>query len=147
MAGLFYAFSVALMPGLDDIPATHAIRAMQSMNRKVLNPLFLTSFLVAPLAALVTGALLLVIGRPAALLSFLAGATYVLGAFVPTGLVNVPMNTALDAEAPAALQEAAAVQRWSAYAARWTRWNTLRTGFSATSLLLIGLALCAWGRR
>jgi uncharacterized membrane protein len=147
MAGLFYAFSVSVMPGLDAINAEHAIRAMQSFNRKIQNAVFFATFFLAPIAALATGGLLLWLGQPwAAVVFFLAAATYVLGAFVPTVVVNVPKNEALDdAHVPTDTNEAA--QLWSDYSARWTWWNTVRTVFSAICLLLVGLAISVWGRQ
>jgi uncharacterized membrane protein len=146
MAGVFYTFSNSVMPGLDAINPDHAIRAMQSINRKILNPVFLTTFVGTPIAAVVTGVLLLVLEEtPAATLSFLAAAAYALGAFAPTAIVNVPMNQALDAaEVPSDVREAAKL--WSSYSLRWTRWNTLRAAGSSLSLMLAGLAIFAWGR-
>ncbi len=145
VSGVFFAFSVSVMRGLDAMDPGQAITAMQRINQKILNPVFLTAFMGAPVAAAAAGALLLALGRTsAALLLFLAAAIYVLGAFLPTAVVNVPMNEALDAvEPPSGREEAARV--WSAYSARWTRWNTLRAGFSLLSLLQVGLALLLWG--
>ncbi|MGH2535409.1 MAG: DUF1772 domain-containing protein [Thermomicrobiales bacterium] len=147
MAGLFYAFSISVMRGLDGIDGRSAIAAMQSINRKILNPVFLATFMLAPVAALATGGLLLALDeRWAAVLFGLAAATYVLGAVVPTIVVNVPMNEALDvASVPANTNDAA--RMWTDYSGRWTRWNTLRAVFSAISLLLVGLAIFAWGRQ
>jgi uncharacterized membrane protein len=147
MAGLFFAFSVAVMRALEAIAPEEAIRAMQSINRKILNPLFLATFLLAPVAGAVTGALLLGLGETwAAAIMFLAAVVYVLGSFVPTGRVNVPLNNALDAAAvPADPNEAARL--WSDYSTRWTRWNTLRAVVCTISLLLAGLAIFAWGRQ
>ena len=147
MAGLFFAFSVSVMPGLDGIAADQAIRAMRSINRKILNPVFFVAFVGAPVAAAVTGGLLLWLDQTAAaVVSFLAAAAYVLGAFVPTVVVNVPLNEALDAaEVPTDPHDAA--RRWTDYSGRWTRWNTLRAAFSTVSLLLVGLAIFVWGRQ
>ena len=45
MAGLFFSFSVAVMGALARIQPPEGIRAMQSINRVILNPLFLGVFL------------------------------------------------------------------------------------------------------
>src|SRR5581483_3511828 len=101
MAGLFFSFSVAVMLALDDIAAGHAIPAMQSINRRILNPVFLFAFIGAPIAAGLTGALLLALGqRAAALICFAATAVYLLGALAPTAAANVPMNAALEGVIP-----------------------------------------------
>ncbi|GAA3447753.1 DUF1772 domain-containing protein [Planomonospora venezuelensis] len=147
MTGLFSAFSVAVMPGLDVIDARQAIPAMQSINQKILNPVFLPMFVGALIAAPAAGALLLALGQgQAAVLFFAAAAAYILGAFAPTAAVNVPMNNALAAvSVPADPDEAARL--WSGYSVRWTRWNTGRAVFCGISLLLAGLAVFVWGGR
>src|SRR5215217_837344 len=138
MAGIFFTFSNSVMRGLDAIDAAHAVRAMQSVNRKILNPVFLATFTLPPILAAATGGLLLWLGQTwAAVIFFLAAVTYVAGAIVPTAAVNVPLNNALDAATvPADASEAARL--WSDYSTRWTRWNTLRAGISTISLLLVG---------
>jgi uncharacterized membrane protein len=145
MTGLFWAFSVAVMPGLDGIAAGQAISAMQSFNQKIQNPVFFAIFIGALFAAPVTGVLLLMLGqRPAAMLFFAAAAVYIVGAFVLTAAVNVPMNNALDAVVlPVGLDEAARL--WSDYSARWTRWNTVRAVASGASLLIAGAGVFLWG--
>jgi uncharacterized membrane protein len=147
MAGVFFAFSVSVMLGLDAIEPGNAIRAMQSINRKIQNSVFLATFVLAPIAGAVTGGLLLGLGETwAAVIMFLAAVAYVLGSLVPTGRINVPLNSALDAATvPADPNEAARL--WSDYSTRWTRWNTLRAVICTISLLLSGLALFAWGRQ
>ncbi|GLW98532.1 anthrone oxygenase family protein [Microtetraspora sp. NBRC 16547] len=146
IAGLFYGYSVSVMPGLDGIAAEHAIPAMRRINEKILNPRFFASFLGTPVASAVTGGLLLALGEPAAaVLFFAAAATYVLGAFVPTAAVNVPMNQAL-AVATVPADPAEAARLWSEFSGRWTRWNTSRAVFCLISLLLAGLGLYVWAR-
>jgi uncharacterized membrane protein len=146
MAGIFFAFSVAVMPGLDAAKATAAIASMQSINQKIQNPLFLLTFVGAPLFGVLAGGVLLAVGeRRAALLFFAAAAVYVLGSFLPTAVVNVPMNNALDAtRIPSDLAEAAGV--WAGYSPRWTAWNHLRTAACSISLLVMALGLYLWGK-
>lgn len=145
MAGLFYAYSISGMRGLDRIPADQAVSAMQSINRAILNPAFFVAFFGAPVASSAAGVLLLVAGpRPAAVLCFVAAAVYILGTLVPTRVVNVPLNQMLEAAGtPVDLTEA--VGLWAAFSPRWTWWNTLRAVFSFVSLLLVGVAVLVWG--
>ena len=146
ITGFFYAYTSSVMWGLDAIAPEQAIVAMQGINATVRNAVFAPAFFGTPVAALVTGFLLARFSqRQAALLMVLATLTYIVGAFLPTLLVNVPMNEALAAvTSPVDPQQAA--QIWTAYAQRWTWWNTLRTLFSLASLLLVGLALFVSGR-
>ncbi len=147
LAGVFFAFSVSVMRGFDAIEPACAIRAMQSINRKILNPVFLLAFALAPVAGAVTGVLLLLLDETwAAAIMFLAAVTYLLGSIVVTGRFNVPLNNALDA-ATVPADPADAARLWSDHSARWTRWNTLRAWTCTISLILAGLALFAWGRQ
>ncbi|MQA95371.1 MAG: DUF1772 domain-containing protein [Streptosporangiales bacterium] len=143
VTGVFFAFSVSVLPGLDAIPAAQAVPAMRSMNRKILVPPFLISFTGTPIAAGLAGILLLVAGALAPGVLFLAAAIiYAAGAVAPTATVNVPLNNSLDAAAPSGEDDAARV--WAAFSPRWTRWNHLRTAASLIVVLLIGLGLYTW---
>lgn len=146
MAGVFFSFSTSVMPGLDATKPEAAIAAMQGMNAKILNPLFYLHFMGAPLFAVVTGGLLLAAGqRSAGVVFIIAAAIYVLGVWMPTFAVNVPMNDKLMAvKIPADLNQAA--QIWSDFSGRWTRWNHLRSVANSASLLFIGLGLFVWAK-
>ncbi|MER6575403.1 anthrone oxygenase family protein [Nonomuraea sp. NPDC001023] len=139
MAGVFFAFSTSVMPGLDalgePVGPEGAAAAMRSMNRKILNPGFLSTFTLAPVASLLAGVFLLIGGDGGpAVLAFAAAVVYFLGSIAVTAAINVPMNNALDAGELA----------WQAYAPRWTRWNTLRGWASALAVALLGVALYVW---
>ena len=61
VGGLCFAFSTAVMPAFDDLAPSAAIAAMQSINRSIVNPVFLLALLGTALAfavghAFVTGA-------------------------------------------------------------------------------------------
>lgn len=146
MAGFFYAYSVSVMRGLDAVAPADAIRAMQGINATIRNAAFAPAFFGTPVAEILAGLTFLLLKRRAAgLLLLLAAAVYIGGAFVPTVAVNVPMNEAL-AVVQVPEDPAAAASLWHDYAARWTRWNDLRTLFSLVGLLLVGGAL-AFGRQ
>ncbi|MFB4195788.1 anthrone oxygenase family protein [Streptomyces carpaticus] len=144
MTGVFFAFSVAVMPGLNAVDPVQSVTAMRSINARILNPLFLGAFVGVPLLAAGGGTLLLLTGeRGAALALFAAAGVYLLGAFAPTALVNVPLNDLLAAAGtPGSAEEAARL--WAGYAPRWTAWNTVRAVFSALTVLLTALALYLW---
>ena len=44
MAGLFYAWSISVTPGLAKIEDEHYLQAFQKMNRAIINPLFIIPF-------------------------------------------------------------------------------------------------------
>ena len=58
ITGLFYAYSCSVNNGLGRLSDTEYMRAMQSINRAILNPLFFVSFigtlLLLPICALFT---------------------------------------------------------------------------------------------
>jgi uncharacterized membrane protein len=144
LAGVFFAYSISVMIGLDAVKPGQAIAAMRAINVKIQNPLFLMAFLLMPVAGAVTGVLLLVLGqRTAGLLFLAAAAVYVLGTLVPSFAVNIPMNDALDAARPSAGELA---RVWSDYSSRWTAWNHVRTLSSLLSVLFVGAGLFIWGR-
>src|SRR5687767_15970411 len=47
IAGLFYAWSVSVNPGLHRLSDGEYLRSMQQINRVILNPLFFASFMGA----------------------------------------------------------------------------------------------------
>jgi uncharacterized membrane protein len=141
MAGLFFIFSNAVMGALGRIQPAEGIAAMQSINRVILNPLFLAIFLATPAAcALIILTSLWRWSEPGAAWLIAGSALYIVGAFLVTVVFNVPMNNALEAVQPA---EAGAL--WTRYLADWTAWNHVRTiaSLAAAALLTIGLYLSA----
>ncbi|OEV05449.1 DUF1772 domain-containing protein [Streptomyces oceani] len=141
MAGLYFAFSVAVLPGLRERDERAFANAMRSINRKILNPWFALAF----------GGTMLVI-LAVAVPSMASGATngpsrLVMAAFllytatlVITFAVNVPLNDALEkADGPAL---AAARERFEG---RWVRWNHARTVLAAASLGCLAAALALEG--
>lgn len=128
LAGLFYAFSMSVMPGLRAVGPEQAGAAMRSINRKILNPWLYVVFLGAPVAALAAG---VVGGGPAAVWFYAAAGVNAVGSFLVTAAINVPMNNALEAGTMA----------WQEYAPRWTGWNTVRAAASLLGLALVGIGL------
>src|SRR5688572_32745401 len=132
MAGLFFAFSIAVMQGLAGRPAAEGMAAMQAINRAILNPVFLLVFMGTTIASAVT----LFSGNTWLLAG---GALYLAGGFGVTALFNVPRNNALARAAAADPQSA---RLWADYLTTWTAWNHVRTAASlaALALLIIGLS-------
>ena len=143
MGGLFFIFSNTVMAALARLQPAEGITAMQSINRVILNPLFLGIFLATPAAcALVILASVWGWSEPGAAWLIEGAALYIAGTFLVTMLANVPMNNALDSSHPATTEAAAL---WSRYLVDWTRWNHVRTVTSllAATLLTVGLYLGA----
>lgn len=139
MAGVFFAFSTAVMPALRLLRPAAGIEAMQQMNRVIQNPLFLLVFMGTGLLSL-----LLVIGAPIAggpgtAWIVIGGLLYLVGSTGLTFVVNVPMNNRVDAANPLTDEGAAT---WAYYLSRWTAWNHVRA--LACTLAAAALAVGLW---
>jgi uncharacterized membrane protein len=131
MAGTYFAFSGFIMRAFDSLEAGEAVAAMNAINRVILKSAFMPLFFLSTLAGLMLAGMgLWQWGAPGSGLAILAGAIYVIGMFVTTAAVNVPLNNALvgSDNDPAAA--------WRVYLARWTRWNTSRALASTTAMVL-----------
>jgi uncharacterized membrane protein len=102
MAGLFFAFSVSVMPGLRLLSPADGIASMQSINRAILNPVFMVVFIGTTLAC---GALAVTTvwtwDDGGAGYRLAGGFSYVIGGFGLTAGYHVPRNDALDKLSPA----------------------------------------------
>lgn len=143
MAGFFYAFSGTVMPGLNQISAGSAVKAMQGINFAVRTPHFFVLFFLTPVFSF---AIAIVCWRSqlarAALLLAMAGGVYLVFGLILTMTINVPMNEAL-AIIPSGADSGAI---WADYSPDWTFWNHVRTAGSAMSAMLACLALTATRR-
>jgi uncharacterized membrane protein len=140
-AGVFFAFSSFVMPALDRLASAQSIRAMNSINRLAVTPVFMTALFGTALACAVLGGWAVTSWgeRPAAFA--LAGCVlFLVGAIVVTIAANVPLNDALMKVDPEATD---AATRWSAYLSDWTPWNHVRavTAIAASGLLIAALRL------
>jgi uncharacterized membrane protein len=148
VAGVFYAYSVSVAPGLAAQSDASYVATMQEINERIQNPLFFASFVgavVLLLAALVLHLPRLRSGR--FLLISLACVLYIGGGFLLTAFINVPMNDQLATVDPEAPPRVLAQAR-EVYEGPWDFWNGVRTVFSTLAFLaLIGACLLAPGRR
>jgi uncharacterized membrane protein len=135
MAGLFYAYSYSVNPGLGKIGNVEYLRAMQSINKAILNPGFFSAFfgalILLPLAAYFNY-------YPQSLrfkLLLAASLIYAVGLFGVTVFGNVPLNEMLDKFdiTKASATEIADMRR--EFEQSWNRYHTIRTLAVIVSLL------------
>lgn len=144
MAGLYFAFSVAVMDALARIPPASGMAAMQSINVVILNPWFFLAFFgTAVLCAILAIMALLRWSEPGAALLLIACALYLVGNIAVTMIFNVPLNNALAAADPASADGAAL---WSRYLSTWTAWNHVRTLSCLAALAFLIGAIYMQGR-
>lgn len=144
IAGLFYAYSCSVNPGLGNLPDKEYILAMQSINIAIINPVFMLSFIgtviLLPLSAYLHYAKPLPVRF---ILLSIASSIYIVGTFGITIFGNVPLNDALAKFniAEATIQEIADGR--SKFEGPWNRFHAVRTIAAATALSFVIIAcLC-----
>jgi uncharacterized membrane protein len=128
-AGTYYTWASGVMPGLAQTDDRTFVHAMQRMNVAIVNPVFLASFLGAPVLAV--AALVVADGdaRPWAV----AAAVGAVATLVITFGGNIPLNNALDAAGPVdQVPDHGAVR--AAFESRWVRLNAVRAVTSTVAL-------------
>jgi uncharacterized membrane protein len=140
MAGLYFAFSCAVMPGLARTDDRTFVAAMQWINMRILNGWFAVAFGGA--FVLTTVALVLHVPAPGrGALPWVAVALVLYAAtLVVTFRVNVPLNEALAAAGdPVAVADVASVRE--RFEPGWVRWNAVRAVLAAGALLALAVGL------
>ena len=141
MAGLFYAWSVSVTPGLAHVTDWEYIAAMQAMNRAILNPVFFAAFM-GTLFLLPVSTYMHYAQPLSARFWFLLSATvvYAVGVFGVTIVGNVPLNNALDAFPLATASDADVTARRLSFEGPWNSLNTIRTYAAVLAIVLVILA-------
>ena len=132
MAGVYLAFSIAVLPGIARGDDNTFVVAMRGMNAAILNPVFGLVFggpLVFGAAAIATR-----LPDGEGISSTAAALSLYVATLVITGVVNVPLNNRLDSTEP---PEAAR----ALFERGWVRWNVVRTVLCTLSFIEFALAL------
>lgn len=141
MAGLWFAWVVAAIPGLRLVADRTYVSTMQSINREILNPAFLGTFMGTALVLILAAIVAFRSGRTARGW-WLAGAAalYVVGVLGVTVRGNVALNDRLEAfSLDEATDDAVAEQRHT-YETAWNRWHNVRTVASTVSFAMAAMA-------
>ena len=145
LAGLFYAFDVAVMPALTAADDRTLVDAMQQMIDKIENPAFFLTFLGAP--ALAAVALFQARRSGAAKTAgwIVAGLAFYTVTLVVTIAFHFPLNNELkEAGDPARNENLAAVR--DDFVTPWVAWNIVRTLASTAAFGSLVWALVLRGR-
>lgn len=142
LGGVFYAFSVAIVPALRSMKSTEHITAMQLINEKIKNPAFLLSFLgptlLLPLAAFMHR------DRPQFMWLVTAAVVHICGASGVTIAGNLRLNAALARVDVHALSDAQAEKQRAAFQGNgslWMRLHTIRTAAAVLATVLVLVAV------
>ncbi|HEX5594944.1 MAG TPA: anthrone oxygenase family protein [Micromonosporaceae bacterium] len=135
-AGLFYAYSCSVMPGLARTDDRTFVNAMQHVNVAILNGWFAAAFVGAPVLMIMAGALHL---GNRSVLPWIAVAFVLYGAaLVITARINVPHNNQLATAASEGTDLAKARDRFEK---PWVRWNLARSVLCTAAFACLAWAL------
>jgi uncharacterized membrane protein len=142
VAGLLYSYSTSVNPGLKTLPGNEYIRAMQSINTAIQNPVFFISFIgLLLLFPFTTYLLYNHVPKGSFYLFALAMAIYFIGVFGITMFFNVPLNEQLArfSLSTASQNEISAMRKL--FEKPWNRYHTIRTILSIVSFALTILSV------
>jgi uncharacterized membrane protein len=144
-AGLFYTFSVAVMPGLARTDDRSFVTAMHWINIRILNGWFAFAFLGSMMFMVLTAIAYLVGDRREVLGWIVAAAALYAAQLAVTFRINVPLNNGLQrAGRPEQVADPSAVR--GRFERRWVRWNAVRTVLVTAAFACLLAAVLADGR-
>lgn len=132
LAGVFFAFTVSVNGGLRRLKDLEYVRAMQSINSVIQNPLFLGVFMLPVILLPWVTFMFWNQGGLLAMLLLTTSILYIVGSFGVTVAGNVPLNEKL---ARATETEASAAR--VAFEKPWNRLHTIRTLASVAATILL----------
>lgn len=142
VAGFLFAFAVVIMPGIRHMKDREFVRGFQVIDGVIQDnqPVFVLVWVGSVLTLLTSAALgfgQLVGGE--LVIMILATLLYFIGVQLPTIVVNVPLNNALQAVDVDVVDEAALKTARERFEPRWNQWNSARTVVAtlASALLLL----------
>ena len=131
-AGIFFAWSVTVIPGTKVVSDKTYLETMQNVNMKIINPVFFVIFF-GPAPLLIYSALDL------APLKVAAAVSYFIGPLGITMTKNVPLNDTLEAKDLTKMSVAEEKDFREKYENKWNFWHYTRTAISVLSFVLIAL--------
>jgi uncharacterized membrane protein len=145
IAGLYFGWGVAVMPGLGELDDRAFVDAAQQLDDAIRNPLFFATFL----AALVLPAVALYLERGLGMRQttpWIVAALVLYGVgFLITMGIHEPLNTDLvDAGDPSQVADPAAVRE--DFEDPWVVWHIVRTFLTTAALGALAYALVLHGR-
>jgi len=146
LAGVFLTFSDFVMKSLLACKPAAGTEAMQIINRKVYNSIFMVLLMVMiPVSSGLAFYACFFTAGPLATVLIISGLLYFFGVFIVSIVGNIPMNNALEALPQGSV---AAQAYWPSYVKTWVLWNHLRwvsalgtsTGYVIAAILLMQTA-------
>ena len=140
VAGFLLAFTIVVMPGIQNLSDHDFLKAFKVIDRVIQNnqPVFMFvwggSVLVLIISAWMSFSRL-----EGAELALIIGATaiYLIGVQLPTAIINVPLNNQLQAQNLESHSEAELKEARQKFEPRWIRWNSIRTGVAMLASVML----------
>lgn len=146
MAGVFGLYAHTIMRGLGNTDDRTFVGAFQAIDRAIINPLFMLTFLGALAFSAAAAVLHLRDDGRSVLPWVIAAAVLYLVVFVITIAVNVPLNDGIKAAGdPDRISDLAAV-RDEFHETRWAVWNVVRALATTAAFGCLLWALVLHGR-
>ena len=140
-AGLFYAWSVSVIPGTQKVPDMTYLETMQSINRAILNPAFFLIFFGSVIFLSIASIYEFHDNKWVFGLLLTASITYLIGTVGVTAFGNVPLNDQLNALQLMEMSQEKINNFRKFYEDHWNRLHMIRTVFAVLSFLLVTLAI------
>ncbi len=142
IAGLFYGYSCSVNIGLGRLNEPEYLKAMQSINKAILNPAFFLSFFGALVVLPVTTWLSYTTFPDIKFyLLFIASVIYIIGVFGITLFGNVPLNNSLEKfDLLNSSAESISIMR-EKFETNWNSLHHIRTYASILSFLLATISI------
>jgi len=143
ICGIMYGYACSVNPGLAKLRDADYLKAMQEINRAIINPWFMICFIGPLIFYAISGWLILRAEGISRLFILVAssGLIYFVGVFMVTGAGNVPLNEMLDHTKLGALSKENLRAIRDAFEGPWNKWHLIRTVASIVSLALLLVAL------
>jgi uncharacterized membrane protein len=146
-AGLFYAWSVSVIPGTQKVADPAYLETMQSINRAILNPAFFLVFFGSMLFLSVSSIYEFHTNKATFWLFLTSSIFYLIGTVGVTGLGNVPLNNQLEALDLVKLNTSKMAEFRQFYESNWNRLHLIRTVFAVVSFLLATTAIFTYSKQ
>jgi uncharacterized membrane protein len=146
-AGLFYAWSVSVIPGTQKITDAAYLETMQNINRAILNPAFFLIFFGS--ICFLSMASIYEFHASKVTFWLLLGSSifYLIGTVGVTALGNVPLNEQLDALELAKMDTNKMAEFRKFFESNWNRLHLIRTVFAMVSFILSVMAVFNYSKQ
>jgi uncharacterized membrane protein len=144
MAGVFGVYAHGILRGLHHTDDRTFVASFQAIDRAIVNPLFLLTFLAALAGSAGATALLFPADRRAVPPWVAVATGLYLVAVVITFAVHLPLNDDIKAAGDPARIDVAAV-RQAFHEGRWAAWNVVRAVTSTAAFACLAWALVRFG--